>query len=601
MSGLGVFQILLYVAVLIAIAKPLGAYMARVYAGEGTLLSPVFGPIERAIYRVSGIDPEVESTWKRYAGGLLLVNFIGLVVVYLLQRFQHMLPLNPQGLPAVTPDSSFNTAVSFATNTNWQGYGGEATMSYFTQMLGLNVQNFLSAASGMAVLVALIRGFVRRKTDRIGNVYVDLTRSTLYVLLPLSLLLALVLVSQGVVQSFSPYQTVELIEPLTLEVPVKDAGGNAVVDAAGNPVTTSERVTQQTLPLGPAASQIAIKQLGTNGGGFFNVNSAHPFENPTPLSNFLEMLAILVIPAALCYSFGRMVGDTRQGWAVMAAMLVIFVPLTFGLYIAEQSGNPMFDAVGADTNAAATQAGGNMEGKEVRFGIANSALWASATTAASNGSVNSMHDSFTPLGGLVPLWLMQLGEVVFGGAGSGLYGLLMFAVVAVFIAGLMVGRTPEYLGKKIEAYEVKMASLVLLIPCLVVLIGTAIASAIPQGTSSVANPGAHGFSEILYAFSSAGNNNGSAFAGLSANTPFYNIALGVAMWASRFWLMIPVLAIAGSLAAKRATAVTSGTLPTHTPLFVATLVGVVLMVGALTFLPSLALGPIVEHLQMMSR
>ncbi len=601
MSGLGVFQILLYVAVLIAIAKPLGAYMARVYAGEGTLLSPVFGPIERAIYRVSGIDPEVESTWKRYAGGLLLVNFIGLVVVYLLQRFQHMLPLNPQGLPAVTPDSSFNTAVSFATNTNWQGYGGEATMSYFTQMLGLNVQNFLSAASGMAVLVALIRGFVRRKTDRIGNVYVDLTRSTLYVLLPLSLLLALVLVSQGVVQSFSPYQTVELIEPLTLEVPVKDAGGNAVVDAAGNPVTTSERVTQQTLPLGPAASQIAIKQLGTNGGGFFNVNSAHPFENPTPLSNFLEMLAILVIPAALCYSFGRMVGDTRQGWAVMAAMLVIFVPLTFGLYIAEQSGNPMFDAVGADTNAAATQAGGNMEGKEVRFGIANSALWASATTAASNGSVNSMHDSFTPLGGLVPLWLMQLGEVVFGGAGSGLYGLLMFAVVAVFIAGLMVGRTPEYLGKKIEAYEVKMASLVLLIPCLVVLIGTAIASAIPQGTSSVANPGAHGFSEILYAFSYAGNNNGSAFAGLSANTPFYNIALGVAMWASRFWLMIPVLAIAGSLAAKRATAVTSGTLPTHTPLFVATLVGVVLMVGALTFLPSLALGPIVEHLQMMSR
>ncbi len=601
MNGLGVFQIVVYVAALVALAKPLGAFMARVFTGERTWLSPVLGPLERLIYRVAGIELEAETNWKRYAGALLLANFIGFLVVYLLQRFQHVLPLNPQDLPAVTPDSSFNTAVSFATNTNWQGYGGEATMSYLTQMLGLNVQNFLSAASGMAVLVALIRGFVRRKTDRIGNFYVDFTRSTLYVLLPLSLVLAVLLVSQGVVQNFSAYRTVELVEPLRLDVPVKDASGNALVDAVGKPVMQAEEVTQQTLPMGPAASQVAIKQLGTNGGGFFNANSAHPFENPTPLSNFLEMLAILAIPTALCYTFGRMVGDTRQGWAVMAAMLVIFVPLTFGAYVAEQSGNPMLDDLGADTNVSVMQAGGNMEGKEVRFGIASSALWATATTAASNGSVNAMHDSFTPLGGLVPLWLMQLGEVVFGGAGSGLYGMLMFAVVAVFIAGLMVGRTPEYLGKKIEAYEVKMASLVLLIPCMLVLIGTAIASALPQGTSSVANPGAHGFSEILYAFSSAGNNNGSAFAGLSANTPFYNVALGVAMWASRFWLMIPVLALAGSLAAKRSTAITSGTLPTHTPLFIATLVGVVLLIGALTFLPALALGPIVEHIQMTRR
>ena len=550
----------------------------------------MLGPLERGVYRLSGIDPNVETNWKRYAAAVLLVNFIGFLVVYLLQRLQGVLPLNPQEFAGVSPDSSFNTAVSFASNTNWQGYGGEATMSYLTQMLGLGVQNFLSAASGMAVLVALIRGFVRKRASEVGNFYVDLTRSTVYVLLPLSLLLAIVLISQGVVQNFSAYKTVDLVEPLTIEVPVKDAAGSAVVDSAGNPVTKAEQVTQQTLPMGPAASQVAIKQLGTNGGGFFNVNSAHPFENPTPLSNFLEVLSILLIPAALCYTFGRMVGDKRQGWAILVAMLVIFVPLTFGGYIAEQSGNPVLAAAGADTNVSDAQSGGNMEGKEVRFGIANSALWASATTAASNGSVNSMHDSFTPLGGLVPMWLMQLGEVVFGGVGSGLYGMLMFAVVAVFIAGLMVGRTPEYLGKKIEAYEVKMASLVLLIPCLVVLIGTAIASGIPAGTSSVANPGAHGFSEILYAFSSAGNNNGSAFAGLSANTPFYNTALGVAMWASRYWLMIPVLALAGSLAAKRSTAITAGTLPTHTPLFIATLVGVVLMVGALTFLPALALG-----------
>jgi K+-transporting ATPase ATPase A chain len=599
MNALGVVQILLFIVVLVALVKPLGTLMAKVYDGERTFLSPVLGPIERGIYRLAAIKPSVESNWKRYALALLLFNFIGFVVVYLLQRLQGVLPLNPQGFAAVSPDSSFNTAVSFASNTNWQSYGGEATMSYLTQMLGLAVQNFVSAASGMAVLVAVIRGFARRRTSEIGNFYVDLTRSTLYILLPLSLLLAVILMSQGVVQSFAAYGSVDLVEPVTIATPVKDAAGAPVLDAAGNAVTKREQVTQQTIPLGPAASQIAIKQLGTNGGGFFNVNSAHPFENPTPLANFLEVLAILLVPAALCYTFGRMIGDPRQGWAVLIAMLVIFVPLTFGAYVAEQSGNPRLEAL-VDQNASATQSGGNMEGKEVRFGIANSALWASATTAASNGSVNAMHDSFTPLGGLVPMWLMQLGEVVFGGIGSGLYGMLMYAVVAVFIGGLMVGRTPEYLGKKIESYEVKMASIVILVPPLIVLVGTAIASVLPLAVSSVANPGVHGFSEILYAFSSAGNNNGSAFAGLSANTPFYNIALGIAMWASRYWLMIPVLALAGSLAAKKATAVTAGTMPTHTPLFITLLVGVVLMVGALTFVPALALGPIVEHLQMIA-
>jgi len=577
MTGQGLLQLALYVVVLVLLVKPLGAYMAAVFQGERTFLSPLLGPVERLIYRMSGVDPAHDSDWKRYVFGALLVNLLGFIAVYALQRLQGMLPLNPQRLGAVSPDSSFNTAVSFATNTNWQGYIGEATMSYLTQMLGLAVQNFLSAAAGIAVLIALIRGFVRREVGQIGNFWVDFTRSTLYVLLPLSFILAIVLASQGVVQSFAPYQQATLVEPLVMQ---------------------DRAVIEQTLPLGPAASQVAIKQLGTNGGGFFNVNSAHPFENPTPLSNFLEVLAILLIPAALCYTFGSMVNDTRQGWALLAAMLVIFVPLLVGAFAAEQSGNPRFDALGVDQAASAMQPGGNMEGKETRFGIANSALWATATTAASNGSVNAMHDSFTPLGGLVPMWLMQLGEVVFGGVGSGLYGMLMFAVIAVFIAGLMVGRTPEYLGKKIEAYEVKMAAIVLLVPCLAVLLGTAVAVTVPAATASVANPGAHGFSEILYAFSSAGNNNGSAFAGLSANTPFYNFALGIAMWVSRYWLMIPVLAIAGSLAAKRATAITAGTLPTHTPLFVTLLVTTVLLVGALTFLPALALGPIVEHLQL---
>ena len=601
MTGSGILQIVLYLAVLVALTRPLGAFMARVYEGQRTWLSPAIAPLERLVYRVAGVDPARDQDWKRYALAVLVFNLAGFLTVYLLQRLQGILPLNPQGFGAVTPDSAFNTAVSFATNTNWQGYGGETTMSYLTQMLGLGVQNFVSAASGMAVLVALIRGFVRREATGIGNFWVDLTRSTLYVLLPLSTLLAVVLVSQGVVQSFAPYRQVSLVEPATIQVPATDDTGAVIADAAGRPMLRDQSVTEQTVPLGPAASQVAIKQLGTNGGGFYNVNSAHPLENPTPLSNFLQVLAILMIPAALCYTFGRMVGDTRQGWAVLAAMLVIFVPLTFGGYAAEQAGNPRLDAALVDQQSSADSPGGNMEGKETRFGIANSALWAAATTAASNGSVNSMHGSFTPLGGLVPMWLMQLGEVVFGGVGSGLYGMLMFAIVAVFIAGLMVGRTPEYLGKKIEAYEVKMASLVLLIPCFVVLLGSAIASVVPEAAAKVGNPGPHGFSEILYAFSSAGNNNGSAFGGLSANNPFYNYALGAAMWISRYWLMIPVLAIAGSLATKRAVAVTSGTLPTHTPLFVTLLVGVVLLVGALTFVPALALGPVIEHLQMINR
>ena len=599
MTANGVLQLVLYNLVLVALCWPLGALMAKVYQGERTWLSPVLGPLERIVYRVGGVNPAEEQDWKRYALAVLVFNFTGFVVVYLLQRLQGVLPLNPQDFGAVSADSAFNTAVSFATNTNWQGYGGETTMSYLTQMLGLAVQNFLSAASGMAVLVALIRGFVRRQAKGLGNFWVDVTRSTLYVLLPLSALLATILVAQGTVQSLAPYRSVSLVEPVTIQVPATDERGRTITDASGQAVLRDELVTEQTLPLGPAASQIAIKQLGTNGGGFFNANSAHPFENPTPLSNLVQVLAILLIPAALCITFGRMVGDVRQGWAVLAAMLVIFVPLTFGSYVAEQAGNPRLDAALVDQQPSPAQPGGNMEGKELRHGIANSTLWAAATTAASNGSVNAMHGSFTPLGGLVPMWLMQLGEVVFGGVGSGLYGMLMFAIVAVFIAGLMVGRTPEYLGKKIEAYEVKMASLVLLIPCFVVLLGTAIASVVPEAVSRVGNPGPHGFSEILYAFSSAGNNNGSAFGGLSANNPFYNFALGVAMWISRYWLMIPVLAIAGSLAGKRTVAVTYGTLPTHTPLFVALLVGVVLLIGALTFVPALALGPVVEHLQMI--
>jgi K+-transporting ATPase ATPase A chain len=536
---------------------------------------------------------------------VLLFHAIGFVVVYLLMRLQAILPMNPQDMPACSPHLSFNTAASFATNTNWQSYGGETTLSYFVQMLGLAVQNFLSAAAGMVVLIALIRGIARRSVETIGNFWVDVTRTTLYILLPLSLILALALISQGVIQNFNKYETVTLSQPTSVDEPVTGDDGQPVLDAEGKPVTQKKPVTEQQLPMGPAASQIAIKQLGTNGGGFFNVNSAHPYENPTPLANFLEMLSILLIPAALCYTFGVMVGDRRQGWVILAAMLVIFVPLTVGCIAAEQSGVPQHAALGLDSGA------GNMEGKETRFGIGASATWASATTAASNGSVNSMHDSYTPLGGLVPMWLIQLGEVVFGGVGSGLYGMLMFAFVAVFVAGLMVGRTPEYLGKKIEAFEMKMASLCILIPPLVALIGTAWAISGPgleysdpasgEVKKSLPNSGAHGFSEMLYCYSSTANNNGSAFAGLTANEPFHDTVMGVAMLISRFWLIVATLAIAGSLARKKYTPPGPGTLPTHTPLFVVLLVGSVILVGALTFVPALALGPIVEHLQMIGR
>ncbi len=581
MTTNGLLQIAFYFAVLIALAKPLGAWMARVYEGQRLFgLDRVLGPVERLIYRLCGVDPQEEMDWKGYAFALLLFSVVSLLVLYLQQRVQQWLPLNPAKLGTVTPDSSFNTAASFTTNTNWQGYGGELTMSYLTQMAGLAVHNFGSAAAGMAVLVAFIRGLTRRSSKTIGNFWVDLVRTHLYILLPLALVLALALVSQGMVQTFSPYKTVSLVE--------------AATDANGKPVT------EQVLAVGPVASQIAIKQLGTNGGGFFNVNSAHPYENPTPFSNFLEVLSILLIPAALCYTFGRMVGDTRQGWAVLAAMTIVLLPLLLLCYSAEQSGNPAFDRLGIDQAATALQPGGNMEGKEARYGIANSALWAATTTAASNGSVNSMHDSYTPLGGLVPLFLMQFSETIFGGVGSGLYGMLIFVIVAVFIAGLMVGRTPEYLGKKIESYEIKMASLVVLIMPLIVLLFTAVAVVVQPGLKGMANPGAHGFSEVLYAFTSMGNNNGSAFAGISANTPFYNVTGGIAMLFSRFWLAIPTLAIAGSLAKKKLVPASPGTLPTHTPLFIVLLIGTVVLVGALTFFPALALGPIVEHLQMIA-
>jgi len=570
-----------YLAVLLLLAKPLGGFMARVYSGQRTFLHPVLAPVERLFYRAAAVEPDAEMTWKTYAAALLVFNLLGLLAVYGLQRLQGILPLNPQGLAAVSPDSAFNTAVSFASNTNWQGYGGETTMSYLTQMLALTVQNFVSAATGMAVLIALTRGIARHTAQTTGNFWVDLTRSTLYILLPLALVLALALVSQGVVQTFSPSQSVALLQPVT------DTNGDTIVE--------------QVLAVGPAASQIAIKQLGTNGGGFFNVNSAHPFENPTPLSNFLELLAILLIPAALCYTFGKMVGDTRQGWVLLTAMTIIFVVLVAVAVWAEQGGNPALAALGVDQAQSATNPGGNMEGKEVRFGVASSALWATATAAASNGSVNAMHDSFMPLGGLAPLWLIQLGEIIYGGVGSGLYGMLAFVIVAVFVAGLMVGRTPEYLGKKIEAYEMKMAALILLIPILAAKIGTAVAVLTPGGIATIFNPGAHGFSEVLYAFSSAAGNNGSAFAGLGANTLFYNTALGIVMLISRYWLAIPALAIAGSLVTKKKIPAGAGTLPTHTPLFIAWLIGVIVIVGALSFIPALGLGPIVEHLMVFGR
>ena len=589
-------QIGLFLIVLLLLVRPVGSYMALVFADAPNRITRFGGRMERGIYRLCGISSGEEMSWKRYALAMLLFNVLGILVVYLLQRVQQWLPLNPQHFAAVSPDSAMNTAISFASNTNWQGYAGESTMSYLTQMLGLAVQNFLSAATGIAVLVAVVRGFSRRSSLSLGNFWVDLTRSALYVLLPMSLLMTLLLVSQGVVQNFKSYVDVPVLQTSSYTETVKDAAGNPQKDATGHDVTHEVPVTTQTLPMGPAASQIAIKMLGTNGGGFFNANSAHPYENPTPFSNFIEMLAIFLIPGGLCVMFGRMVGDRRQGWAILATMLLIFIPLTIGLVAAEQAGNPALRGLAVDGYASTLQAGGNMEGKETRFGIVSSGLFAAITTAASCGAVNAMHDSLTPLGGLVPMWLMQLGEVIFGGVGSGLYGMLAFAVVAVFIAGLMVGRTPEYLGKKIEAYEMKMASLAVLLPCALVVICTAIAVMVPAGVAGITNPGAHGFSEMLYAVSSASNNNGSAFGGLSANTPFWNVLLGLCMFLARFPLAIAMLAMAGSLAAKRHVPESAGTLPTHTPLFVTLLACVVIVVGALTFLPALALGPIAEQL-----
>jgi K+-transporting ATPase ATPase A chain len=576
-----IIQMAVFLLVLLALVKPLGWYMARVYEGKPCGLDRALGPVERLIYKLCGVNPTAEMNWQRYAIAVLAFSFAGFVSLYALLRVQGWLSFNPEHMGAVPPDLSFNTAVSFLTNTNWQAYSGETTMSYLSQMLGLAVHNFVSAATGIAVAVAFIRGFARRNSQTIGNFWVDLTRTTLYVLLPLSLIIAVILVSQGAVQTLSPYHKVALVEPF------KDASGNLVME--------------QTIAVGPVASQEAIKELGTNGGGFFNANSAHPFENPTPLSNFLEMLAILLIPAGLTYTFGKMVGDTRQGWAVLGAMLIILVCLLTLCYTSERAGTPQLAAAGADITPSPLQPGGNMEGKEVRFGIVNSALFATVTTGTSCGAVNSMHDSYTPLGGMVPMWLMELGEVVFGGVGSGLYGMLVFAIVAVFIAGLMVGRTPEYLGKKIEIFEMKMASMVVLVPVLIALIGTAVAVMTAAGKAGVANPGPHGFSEILYAYSSTANNNGSAFAGLSANSTFYNISTGLAMLFGRFLFKLPVLAIAGALAAKKSIPASAGTLATHGPLFVGLLVAVVLVVGALSFIPALALGPIVEHLQMIGR
>ena len=578
-----------YVLTILLLAVPMGRWLAAVAQGRAL-------PLDIALLRLSGAAPEREQSWREYATALLVFNVLGVIVVYAIQRLQGVLPLNPQAFAGVAPDSAFNTAVSFVTNTNWQGYSGESTMSNLTQMLALTVQNFFSAATGMAVAFALMRGFARHSATTLGNFWADLTRITLYVLLPLSLVLALVFAAQGVVQNFQPNVEVALTEP----VAYTDAGPNG---ADGKPTQIAKTATTQTLTMGPIASQEAIKMLGTNGGGFLNANSAHPFENPSAWSNLLQMLAIFLIPAGLCLAFGRIVGDRRQGWALLIAMTVIFVAAVVAIMVAEQSGNPKIGALGVDQAASVLQAGGNMEGKETRFGIAASSLFAAITTAASCGAVNGMHGSFTPLGGAVPMLLIQLGEVVFGGVGSGLYGMLVFAILTVFIAGLMIGRTPEYIGKKIASHDMKLVAIAILVTPLVVLAGTAIAVLADAGKAGMANPGAQGFSEVLYAFSSAANNNGSAFAGLSANAPFYNFMLAVAMWFGRFSVIVPVLALAGSLAAKKrvqriAEDGTVTAMPTHGPLFVVLLISSVLLVGALTYIPAIALGPLVEHLSL---
>jgi K+-transporting ATPase ATPase A chain len=574
-------EVAAYFGLLTLIAAPLGGWIARLLTDAPRRPAGPVARLERWLFRLAGVDPAEQMGWRRYAGALLLFNALGALLVYALERLQAWLPLDPAGLPAVEPLVAWNTAVSFATNTNWQAYAGESTMSLLVQMAALTVQNFLSAATGIAVLLALVRGLVARAAPGLGSFWVDLTRITLRLLLPLSAALALFLVWQGVPQTFAAEARWPLLSP------PRDASGALV--------------GEQVVALGPVASQVAVKQLGTNGGGYFNANSAHPYENPTPLANLVESLAILLVPAALCFTFGAMVRDRRQGWTLYAAMLAILVPLTLATVAAEQGGNPALAPLGVDQSVSALQPGGNMEGKEARLGPVDAAIWAAATTAASNGSVNAMHDSFTPLGGLWPLWLIQLGEVVFGGVGSGLYGMLLFVVVTVFVAGLMVGRTPELLGKKIEAYDVKMASLAILAPSAAVLVGTALACVVPSAYAAVGNPGPHGFAEMLYALSSAANNNGSAFAGLSAAGPFWTLATGLAMLVGRYGVLVPVLALAGSLARKRIVPSGPGTLPTHGPLFAALLVATVLLVGALTFLPALALGPVVEHLQLVPR
>ncbi|WP_457355019.1 potassium-transporting ATPase subunit KdpA [Roseateles sp. P5_D6] len=590
-------QLIVFLVVLLVLAWPLARWIHAAMEGRVGWLRRV----ERGLLKLAGVDADAEQGWLRYALGLLVFNALGIAAVYALQRLQHLLPLNPQGLAAVSPDSAFNTAISFVTNTNWQGYGGESTMSYLTQMLALTVQNFLSAATGIAVVIAFVRGFARHSAQAIGNVWADLTRAALWVLLPLSFVFAIVLAGMGVVQTLKPYQDVTTIEAQTWQEPKLDEAGQPLKGADGQPVMEDKHGQSQRIALGPVASQLAIKMLGTNGGGFFNANSAHPFENPTAATNALQMLSIFLIPAALCFVLGRQVGDMRQGWALLGAMTAMFVVAVVIATSAEQAGNPHLAALGVDSAQTATQSGGNMEGKEVRFGIDASSLFAVITTAASCGAVNAMHDSFTPLGGAVPMVLMQLGEVVFGGVGAGLYGMLVFAILAVFVAGLMIGRTPEYLGKKIEAHEMKMVSLAILLTPLAVLIGTAVAVIVEPGKAGIAAPGAHGFSEALYALSSAGNNNGSAFAGLSANTPFYNGLLALVMWIGRFGVIVPVLAMAGSLAGKKRLAAGEGTLPTHGPLFVVLLIGAVLLVGLLNYVPALALGPVVEHLILWSK
>ncbi len=585
----------LFLGLLLVLSWPLGIWVSRLASGQ---LPTWMHTVEAPLYRLAGTSADKSMPWTQYALAVLAFNVIGVAAVYALQRLQFWLPLNPAAMANITPDSSFNTAISFVTNTNWQGYGGESTMSYLSQMLGLAVQNFLSAATGIAVVFALFRGFVARSTSVIGNFWVDVTRITAWLLVPLSLVVALLFVSQGVIQNFDAYKDVNTLETTSYQIAKNGPDGQPLKDAKGEAIMEGAKTSTQTLAMGPVASQEAIKLLGTNGGGFFNANSAHPYENPTALSNLLQMLSIFLIPAALCFAFGRVVGDQRQGWAVIAAMTVMFVVAVIAITPAEQAGNPLVAALGVDQIASPLQSGGNMEGKETRFGINASSLFAVVTTGASCGAVNSMHDSYTPLGGMVPLVMMQLGEVVFGGVGTGLYGMLIFAILAVFIAGLMIGRTPEYLGKKIESHEMKLTSVAILVTPIVVLAGTAIAVMTGAGKIGVANPGAHGFSEILYAFTSAANNNGSAFAGLSANTPFYNTVLGIAMWLGRFGVIVSVLAIAGSLARKKRLPVTAGTMPTHGPLFVMLLVGTVLMVGLLNYVPSLALGPVVEHLML---